>query len=927
MPSPSHIRTWESFTIKDAACEHAAVVSTTRQPVRMSHPVCILRPSGCTEKIKDVVDMFKESLCAHDMDVSVRMWPPSVEDVKSKFVISLLDLDGAFLCNLDASDFDVLRQIARQSARLLWTSPGDDPHMAVATGWLRVLQSENVTRQYQHLSLQGATDRSPPDLALAIAKVAMVQSDESEFVEQDGWFSIPRWSYDSQMTRAVADSTLSLDFANAPLEEVNPGTRLRMAHSGDLKNAHFVPDELQTSILAADKVEVELKFASITQQDLDDPGKRTLREASGVITAVGSDVSRLRPGDNVCLSFFGRLSTSVVIEEVHCQKVPPGVEMNQAACLPITFATALRALVDVAGVKRQQKVLVQAGGTKVGRAVVLLASASDAIVYATARSSEEVESLVSLGIAKSNILTEGDPLLPTVTKILTNDRGWDTIIRTARTLHETCLLPKCVAPFGAIVDVFPMGNPDSMRETTISVMGIGPLLPEDPVLMQKAMSSLKEYLPQLSLLAQSFDTFPSGEVVEALECHQKQGAYRGVILSISREDTVRMSPSVKNSVRLRGDATYVLAGGLGGIGRSLARLMVDNGARNLVFLSRSGPDSFAARVLADDLGRLGVTVKTIACDITDEESVAAALGECARVMPPIRGAVQAAAVIRDAIFDNYTFEQWQANLGPKVQGSWNLHCQLPENMDFFIMLSSIVGLVGHQSQAGYAAGNTFQDALALHRRTQGLPAVTIDLGAMLDVGTIMEGATAADFSSDAAWMTARDLHNIMTMCMSGDIDGHLIPAQVCTGLPSGGMLQHGNPFYMERPMFAALKRLGTSATSTADAQTSGDVWMEFIDQLTAVRSVDDAQCHIAEILRSHLAEAVGRAVDDIDVSQPLHRYGVDSLMAVKLRGWIGEKLKADVDIFDILQAERITELALQIAETSELVPEEIREAE
>lgn len=929
-PSSSHVRTWESFTIKDPACEQAAVVSTEKgnlESARHRRPVCILRPPGRTEKITDVVNFLKESLCAHDIEVTVCSWPPSAEDVRNKSVVSLLDMEQPFLCDLDVSDFEALRQVALRSARLLWICPDDDPHMAVAIGWLRVLQSENAKRQYQYLNLEEAADRSSLDLALAIAKVVMAQTDEREFVERDGSYKIPRWSYDLEMTRTVTDSTLSLEVDSVRLGNVASSSSLRMVHGGDLKHAHFVPNHPRLPHLAAEKVEVELKFINVTHYDLVDPGTRTLREASGIIKAVGPDVSLLRPGDNVCLSFFGHLSTSVILDGVLCQKIPAGVKMKEAACVPITLATALRALVDIAGVKPQHNVLVQAGGTKIGRAALLLASASDAVVYATARDAEEVEDLIALGIPRKNVLTDNDPDLPVATKILTNGRGWDIIVRTAKTVDGTCILPRCIAEFGAIVDVFPSSSADCIREMTISVMNIGSLLPEDPVLMQKTMSRIANYLPQLSTLANSFDVFPSSSVPAALERQRTEDEHRGAILSFDREDIIKVSPSAKNTMQLHRDATYIMAGGLGGLGRSLAMLLVDNGARNLVFLSRSGPNTTAAKALVDSMAGLGVTVRTLKCDISDEESIVTALAECS-AMPPIRGVIQAATVIQDSIFDNYTLEQWQANLRPKVQGSWNLHRQLPEDMDFFVMLSSIVGLVGHQGQAGYAAGNTFQDSLALYRQRRGLPAVTIDLGAMLDVGTIMEGTTAADFStSDVAWMTEADLHNIMTMCISNEIDGYAIPAQVCTGLPSGGMLQLGQrekPLYFEKPLFAALKHLDTTAASTVSVATPVDGATDFIYQIANVDSLEDAESYTAQMLRAHLAQAVQRAVDDIDLSQPLYSYGIDSLMAVKLRTWIGEKMEADVTLFDILNAKSVQSLASKVAKVSELVPQRVR---
>ena len=453
-------------------------------------------------------------------------------------------------------------------------------------------------------------------------------------------------------------------------------------------------------------------------------------------------------------------------------------------------------------------------------------------------------------------------------------------------------------------------------------MGIGRLVPEDPVLMRKTVTHALDYFPQLSRMAKSFDIFPSGDLIDALAGQKLRGTHQGVMLSFADDDVVQVAPSVANNMRLHDRATYVLSGGLGGLGRSLVRLLAGNGARYLALLSRAGPESPAAKTLAKDMAGFGVTVKTFACDIGDDGSVAIALAECERTMPPIRGVIQAAAVVRDAVFDNFTFDDWQANLRPKVQGSWNLHRQLPKDMDFFVMLSSIAGLMGHPSQAGYAAGNTYQDALAHHRRSVGLPAVSLDLGAMLDVGAIKDGTVAASFSaSDISWMNEAELHAVMTMCISGQINDRAIPPQICTGLPSGGMLtgQPGTPIHFERPMFSFLKCLGTSASTAGDTTTSLDVAAELVDQLSDAKSLIDAESCIGETLRARLAKNLGRSVDGVDLEQPLHRYGVDSLGAVELRTWIGKKLRADVSLFDVLNAQSVHELATKIAGVSRLV--------
>lgn len=269
-------------------------------------------------------------------------------------------------------------------------------------------------------------------------------------------------------------------------------------------------------------------------------------------------------------------------------------------------------------------------------------------------------------------------------------------------------------------------------------------------------------------------------------------------------------------------------------------------------------------------------------------------------------------------------EHWQMNLRPKVQGSWNLHEQLPTDMDFFVMLSSIVGLVGHRSQAGSAAGNTYQDALAHHRRASGLPAVSINLGAILDVGSVAEGTTTARFSaSEAAQMDEIELQLIASMCISGATYRCPVPPpQVCTGMPSGGMLRAGrqeDPAHFERPFFAVLKNLGISSATSETSTASTDKVKDLVDRLRRQVSVKDAYLCVSEILRVRLAKELGLTPEAVDLHKPLHQYDFDSLKAVDLKSWFTKVLKADINTFDLLKADSVSALASMIVEVSEMV--------
>jgi NAD(P)-dependent dehydrogenase (short-subunit alcohol dehydrogenase family) len=182
------------------------------------------------------------------------------------------------------------------------------------------------------------------------------------------------------------------------------------------------------------------------------------------------------------------------------------------------------------------------------------------------------------------------------------------------------------------------------------------------------------------------------------------------------------------------NATYLLSGGLGGLGRNISRWMTDRGARNLVFVSRSGDKNSEANEFLQSLRNEGINAVVYACDIGNRVDVAAVFERCRAEMPPIKGAIQAAMSLADAAFTNMTPEQWTLSVNPKAPGAWNLHKNLPKDLDFFVMLSSSSGIAGTRGQANYAAGNTFLDALAHYRVSCGLKAVSINVGPVLVTG-------------------------------------------------------------------------------------------------------------------------------------------------------------------------------------------------
>ena len=276
-----------------------------------------------------------------------------------------------------------------------------------------------------------------------------------------------------------------------------------------------------------------------------------------------------------------------------------------------------------------------------------------------------------------------------------------------------------------------------------------------------------------------------------------------------------------------------------------------------------------------------------------------------------------------------TCKDFTTAVRPKVQGSWNLHQYLPEALDFFVMLSSGAGIAGSRGQGNYAAGNTYQDALAQHRRSKGLHATTIDVGMILGVGFVAENVDAIDNLKNWGFIGIREeeFHAILASAMTGVSKGDdQIPCQIITGLGTGGMIKQSGaaePFWFADAKFSHMRLVDTQE----DAQASEKSVAQLRHVLRHVAGLDEATDVVCAALMDKLARSMMMSVDDLDPSKPVNTYGVDSLVAVELRNWIFKEMEADVSVFEILSSVPLVVLAGKIAKKSMVVPATITEGE
>jgi aryl carrier-like protein len=355
--------------------------------------------------------------------------------------------------------------------------------------------------------------------------------------------------------------------------------------------------------------------------------------------------------------------------------------------------------------------------------------------------------------------------------------------------------------------------------------------------------------------------------------------------------------------------------------------MADRGAKHLIVPSRSGASSKAAGDMVAQLQARGVNVVAPKCDVSDAASLGSLLGECSTTMPPIKGCINGAMVLQDAIMANMTFAQWELTMRSKVQTSWNLHRLLPKDMDFFILLASLAGVAGQMASANYAGGCTFQDALARHRIAQGQRAISLDIGWMRNVGIIAENSGYQRQRQSLNDMNPIDDTELLAvLALACDPVGHALPApappraagQVLLGLrtPVENMLQGlESPAVLDRPLFKGYSFIPGGGSQAAAAAGGGQASSAATaDQGAGLlfRQAGDSGERVAVVLRAlsaKLARAMSISPEDVEPGKALSAYGVDSLMAVELRNWISREFGAAVAVFDIMGGVPIASVA------------------
>lgn len=388
------------------------------------------------------------------------------------------------------------------------------------------------------------------------------------------------------------------------------------------------------------------------------------------------------------------------------------------------------------------------------------------------------------------------------------------------------------------------------------------------------------------------------------------------VVSYGPDATFKVSGPSRPPLRFREDATYLLVGCLGGLGQHVALRMADKGAKYLVFLSRSGADKPDAARTVESIRAQGVNVLVLRADVAKQDDLRRAMTELRsrEDFPPIRGVLNAAVFLNDRVFNNMTVDTWQGTVDTKMLGSLNLHQAFPssEPLDFFVMTSSVASALGASGQSNYAAGNAFMDTLALHRRSRGMPGISLVLPAILDTGYIAEHADIkrgiqsrglAGIGKDEM-LEAFDVAMTPQSSPRSDDDDHIIvgiqPQLYGRALHDAQVSAtwDDDPHYNWMAM--EIGKLSFGGESSA-ARSSGQKNIK-----TAIRESASREA-AAQTVTEHVARRLARLMmlDEAKViegasSGSVASHGLDSMIGAEFRNWIFREFGFDVPFQQLL---------------------------
>ncbi|WP_421845220.1 sulfolipid-1 biosynthesis phthioceranic/hydroxyphthioceranic acid synthase [Mycobacterium sp.] len=748
-------------------------------------------------------------------------------------------------------------------------------------GLLRVISAEHPHLHATYIDVDGQSCAEP-----VARQLLLTESDEDETA----------WRNDQWYTARLSPSPLRPEERQTTIvDHGQQGMRLQIRTPGDLQSMEFTsfdrtppgPGEIEVAVTAS-----SINFADVLvtfgrYQTVDGQQPQLGTDFAGVVTAVGPDVTDHQVGDHVGgMSANGCWATFVTCDARLAAPIPDGLTDAQAAAVTTASATAWYGLHDLARIRAGEKVLIHSGTGGVGQAAIAIARAAEAEIFATAGSEKRRQMLRDMGI--EHVYDSRSIDFAEQIRRDTDGYGVDIVLNSVFGAAQLAGI-KLLALGGRFVEI---GKRDIYGDTKLGLfpfrqnlafygVDLGLMSLSHPDAVRELLSTVYRSTAEGVLPLPPSTHYPLAEAATAIRVMGAAEHTGKLILDVPHagRSSVVMPPEQAHIYRR--DGSYIITGGLGGLGLFFAEKMASAGAGRIVLTSRSAPDQKTLETI-ELVRAIGSDVVVECGDITQADTAQRLVATATATGLPLRGVLHAAAVVEDATLTNITDELIERDWAPKVYGAWHLHeATAGEPLDWFCSFSSAAALVGSPGQGAYAAANSWLDAFTHWRRANGFPATSIAWGAWGEIGR------ATTFAEDAGDAIAPDEGAYAFETVLRHDRAYTGYAPVI-----------GSPWlkaFSQRSPFAEMfQSMGQSRSGTS----------KFLAELD-----DLDQQEWPTRLRRLISEQVGLILRrTVDADRPLSEFGLDSLGNLELRTHIEAETKIRITTSDITTIRGLADL-------------------
>ncbi len=768
-------------------------------------------------------------------------------------------------------------------------------------GFGRVIISELSRLESKLVDLPSTVNKT--EIGNLLDEIVNRHDGEDEVMYRNGQRLVHRFvqQVDQPMTRKAAERLPS---------------RLQLGrHSGveELQYRTFAAATLEPSEVEIEVLATGLNFSDVMKAldlypGMPDGPVALGAECSGRIVRVGCDVKDWNIGDDVIAVAHGSFATHVTVNASLVARKPANLTHQAAATIPIAFLTAQYALGDCARMRSGDRVLIHSASGGVGLAAMQLATIAGATIFATAGNDEKRQYIRKLGA--SEVMDSRSLSFAQETLRATDGEGVDMILNSlpGEAITKGLSILKTGGRFleigkrdiysGAPLDLHPFRN-----NLALFAIDLDQLFKQQP---ERMGEMLRELVPRFEsgelqpLPTKQYDAYDTRAAFRFMQ----QGKHIGKIVVDFGQRPHEVLPGDYNPIRFRDDATYWIAGGLGGFGLQIARWMAEHGAGHLVLSGRSKLTSAEAQATIAEIIASGTKVTVLPADITNADEVRGVLATIDKHHPPLRGIFHTAMVLEDRLLVDLDRDTLQRVLRPKVLGGWNLHHETADRkLDHFVLFSSLSSVFGHAGQANYSAANALLDGLAHYRRALGMTATVMNWGHLGEVGYLAQRQQLGERLQRQGVLsfTVKEA----TDALEYSLQTHALQLSV---LRMDWSVWRGLGITSRvSPRFAHLLRNRTIAAG------SGKVHLASADEIRSANTADRFEM-VGAILRSKAGTLLGMDADKIERDRPLLELGLDSLMAVEMRNWIESQIELNLPISVLMRSGGLDQLTQHVCE-------------